>query len=324
MYEAFYGLRERPFELTADPRFLFLSNDHREALSNLEFGIMSRKGITLLVGDAGLGKTMMIRTLLGVKRPNALCLFISNPTLTRTEFVRMVATGFDLSAEAAVDKVLCLRELEPKLLARAANGEPTALIIDEAQSLSYELLEEIRLLTNLETAEEKLLPLVLVGQPELADRLNETSLRQLKQRIALRCQLKPFALEGTAAYMATRIRAAGGKAAELFTREAVGTIHDASRGILRTISVLCDNALLSGYALGQRPVRRALVEEVCRDFDTTPQASPAIKTVAPTAPPVGTEGGGSEPLQRTVTDNVRVSADMSGRSSNTNRSVQCI
>ena len=150
---------------------------------------------------------------------------------------------------------------------RRANGEITALVIDEAQSLSVELLEEVRLLANIETPTEKLLPLVLSGQPELAERLNDPPLRQLKQRVALRCELKPLELAETAAYIASRIRIAGGQASKLFTREAVQLIHEFSLGIPRTISVLCDNALLGGMALGRQPVDREIVNEVCRDFD---------------------------------------------------------
>jgi hypothetical protein len=142
-----------------------------------------------------------------------------------------------------------------------------ALIVDEAQRLSDELLEEVRLLANIETATEKLLPLVLVGQPELADRLNQTGLRQLKQRVALRCDIPPLTVAEAAGYIAYRIRTAGGDAARLFTREAVTLIHELSRGIPRTVSVICDNALLSGFAAGKQPVSRDLVAEVARDFD---------------------------------------------------------
>ena len=153
------------------------------------------------------------------------------------------------------------------LVERRARGEITALVIDEAQCLSSELLEEIRLLANSETATEKLLPLVLAGQPELRERLNEPGLRQLKQRVALRCEIAPFRLEETAAYLTARIRTAGGEAANVFTREAVMLIHEQSHGIPRTINVICDNALLTGMALGRRLVDAEIVREVVRDFD---------------------------------------------------------
>jgi general secretion pathway protein A len=181
--------------------------------------------------------------------------------------VQMLAHQFHLSPHAAESKATLLRELETTLLERREHGEIAALVVDEAQSLSAELLEEIRLLANIETATEKLLPLVLAGQPELADRLNEPGLRQLKQRVALRCEVVPFELPETAAYIATRIKTAGGEAPRLFTREAVMLIHEYSHGIARTISVMCDNALMSGLALGRRPIDREIVVEVCRDFD---------------------------------------------------------
>src|SRR4029077_9937387 len=169
------------------------------------------------------------------------------------------------------------------LLDRRASGHITALVIDEAQSLSAELLEEIRLLANIETPTKKLLPLVLAGQPELKDRLNEPGLRQLKQRVTLRCEIVPLSLEETCAYIAFRIRTAGGDASGLFTREAVQLIHQKSRGIPRTISVMCDNALVSGCALDRRPVDRAIVAEVARDFDLDGPAQEAAPLAAPPA-----------------------------------------
>jgi general secretion pathway protein A len=271
MYEQFYGLTERPFDLTPNPRFLFLSPEHREAMSNLEYGLDGRKGITLLIGDAGVGKTTLIRAVVSQRgEQDAQLIYINNPKLTRNEFIRTLATGFDLSADAATDKAVFLRELEQKLHARYAEGKLTALVIDEAQSLPHDLLEEVRLLANIETERAKLLPVILAGQPELADRLNNASLRQLKQRIALRCELMPLNLQKTAAYIATRIRTAGGQPGDLFTQQAIGVIYQASKGIPRTIGVLCDNALLSGFALGERPITGATVLEVCRDFDINP------------------------------------------------------
>jgi len=268
MYEGFYGLQERPFDLTANPRFLFLSSGHREALSTLQYGIEANKGITLLVGEAGTGKTTLIRAAIERSRgSNALLVYLSNPTLTRAEFYDFLAAGFGLSREAAQSKPVFLRELERSLLLRRERGGISALIVDEAQSVPYELLEEIRLLANLETATVKLLPVVLTGQPELADRLNEVSLRQLKQRVALRANLPPFDLRETAAYIAKRIRIAGGDSAAVFTREAVEAIQRGSSGIARTISVVCDNALISGFALQRTPVDADVVLEVCRDFD---------------------------------------------------------
>jgi type II secretory pathway predicted ATPase ExeA len=236
-------------------------------LSNLEYGLFSAKSITVLIGEAGTGKTTLLRAALESERcASVRCVYLSNPALTREEFVRMLAHRFDLSPEAATSKAALLRELEEALHDRRRHGEITALVVDEAQSLSVELLEEIRLLANIETTNERLLPLVLAGQPELSERLEASNLRQLKQRVALRCEITPFELPETAAYIASRIRTAGGVPSQLFTRESVSLIHEYSRGIPRTVSVICDNALVNGMALERQPVDRAIVLEVCRDF----------------------------------------------------------
>jgi len=267
MYEAFFGLRERPFDLTPDPRFLVLTDSHREVLSNLEYGIASRKGVTVVIGEAGSGKTTLIRTVIARQPQRVLSVHINNPTLSRQEFVETLAAKFGLSDRATVSKASMLAELERLLRARNASGDTTVLIVDEAQSLSLELLEEIRLLANTETDHEKLIPVILAGQPELADRLNEQALRQLKQRVALRCELRPMSDRETAAYVAGRIAIAGGIASQVFTREAVSLMHRASSGVPRLVSVLADNALLGGFARGQKPVTSQIVREVCRDFD---------------------------------------------------------
>ena len=268
MYETFYGLRERPFDLTPNPRFLVLTPKHREALSNLYFGIASGKGVTVLIGEAGTGKTTLLRTVLEAQpRSDALCVHINNPTLTRTEFVELLARGFGLSEAAQTSKATLLVELQRVLEERRATGRVSVVVIDEAQSLPHELLEEVRLLANLETTEQKLLSVVLAGQPELADRLNEPKLRQLKQRVALRCELAPLSLAETEAYIARRLSIAGGNAQDTFTRDSVALVFRASAGIPRLVSVICDNALISGFALEQRPVTRQIVTEVCRDFD---------------------------------------------------------
>ncbi len=173
MYEAFYGLRERPFELTPNPRFLFLTSQHREALSTLEYGLSSRTGIAVLIGEAGTGKTTLVHAALQAKSTRAsLIVYLNNPSLTRSEFIEFLATGFALSPDAARSKTRSLLELTELLVRRHAAKQMSALVIDEAQGLPDPLLEEIRLLANIESASEKLLSIVLAGQPELADRLN--------------------------------------------------------------------------------------------------------------------------------------------------------
>jgi general secretion pathway protein A len=313
MYEAFFGLKERPFDLAPNPRFLYVTGPQREALSNLRYGLTTPRGLTLLLGEAGTGKTTLVQTVLGELAGKIECVLVSNPTLTRDEFYEYLSKSFQLGGETATSKTRFLFAFRQHLEERHRAGKLSALIIDEAQSVPYDLLEEVRLLSNIETPTAKLLNVVLAGQPELADRLNEASLRQLKQRISLRCELRPLDFPETAAYIAGRIRIAGGKPADIFSREAVAAIHEASGGVPRTINVVCDNTLIGGFAAEVKPVTRALVQDVMRDFDLdgaqpdvavaptlsrerwqgdTPTAVSEAADAAPQAPPV------PEPEQR--------------------------
>jgi general secretion pathway protein A len=268
MYERYYGLRERPFDLTPNPRYLFLSAKHREALSHLHYGISGRRGITVLIGEAGTGKTTLVHAALEQQREENTCaVYLSNPLLSRSEFFEFLAWGFGLDASAETSKTRFVLELTRTLAARLEAGGTSALVIDEAQCLSHELMEEIRLLANIETTTDKLLPVVMVGQPELADCLNEPSLRQLKQRVASRCNLPALDAVETAAYVSNRLAIAGGASDQIFTESAIETIFEHSRGIPRTVSVICDNALLTGFAADERPIGRDTILEVCRDFD---------------------------------------------------------
>ena len=293
MYQRVYGLTALPFELTPDSKFLFLSTRQREALSVLQYGLSAAKPITLLIGEAGTGKTTLITAALASDRcRHVRCIYLNNPALRTDDFVRMLAIKFDLGPEAGSSKAVLVDRLERHLLERHDRGETTALVIDEAQTLSVELLEEVRLLANIEKPSAKLLPLVLAGQPELAARLEEPGLRQLKQRVTLRCELEPFDLSDTATFIASRIRTAGGDPSRLFTREAVALIHEYSRGIPRTISVICDNALVSGMALGGRRVDRPIVIEVGRDLRLSPIPVPSLPQESPVDP--------GRPIERTV------------------------
>ena len=278
MYERYYGLQERPFDLSPNPRFLCFTPQHREALVHLEYGLSGQKGVTVLLGEAGTGKTTLVRAALQGSNVKSTIVHLSNPTLTRSEFFEYLATGFGFSEEAGKSKIQFLRELEDSL--KSEHGPRPALVVDEAQSVPYELLEEIRLLTNAE-ANGRSLAVALVGQPELAHRLEENRLRQLKQRVVLRCELTPLSLKDTAAYISGRIKTAGGEAVRIFTRDAVIAIHQHSAGIPRVISVICDNALVNGFAADQKPVGVSMVTEVCRTLALSNSHSPAVQ-----APPV--------------------------------------
>ena len=283
MYERFYGLAERPFDLSPNPRFLCFTPQHREALAHLEYGLAGRPGVTVLVGEAGTGKTTLVRKALQASSNGSTIVHLSNPTLTRAEFYEYIAGGFGFSAEAGHSKIQFLRELEAAL--NDPDAPRLALIVDEAQSVPYELLEEIRLLTNAESSIGRSIAIVLVGQPELGRRLDEARLRQLKQRVVLRCELTPLSLKDTAAYIAARVKTAGGEATRLFSRDAVVAIHQHSNGIPRVISVICDNALVNGFAADQKPVGAATVTEVCRSlslpFDDPKPAPPPVAVHAP-------------------------------------------
>jgi general secretion pathway protein A len=276
VYEQYYGLAERPFDLSPNPRFLFLSPAHREALNHLRYGLSGRPGLTVVVGEVGTGKTTLVKAVLEARAKRGSIVHLSNPTLTRSEFFESLAFGFGFDEASSLSKSRFLRTLESTLTASATTGTLPALIVDEAQSLPYELLEEIRFLTNIEGASGGSLAVALVGQPELATRLNDPALRQLKQRVVLRCELTPLNLQETAAYIIARVRVAGGNAFSLFSREAIEAIYEHSNGIPRSISVICDNALVSGLALDRRPVGRDIVAEVCRDFELGGRPQPVL------------------------------------------------
>ena len=266
MYEAFFELRERPFELTSEPRFLYRTARHREALANLEYGVAHGKPVTLLTGAPGTGKSTLLRAAMGADTcRHVRWVYIANPALTRDEFVTLLADEFGLSSRAAASKGALLAELRRTLVGRREVGETFALVVDEAQAMSPALLEEVRLLGNLESGFDRLLPIVLAGQPEFVNVLAQPALLPLRQRIALRCTVGPFDVTETASYIASRLRTAGGDASRVFTRDAVILVHELSKGVARTINVVCDNALITGFALGRRPVDIAAVMEVAAD-----------------------------------------------------------
>jgi general secretion pathway protein A len=264
MYEQFYGFREAPFNLTPDPRFLFFSDRHREAFNHILFGIQERKGFIQLTGEVGAGKTTVCRALLKQLGNGYRTALILNPSLTSSQLLRTVLTELGLQSKSP-DRVASLETLNGYLLEQAAAGNDVVLLIDEAQDLGDELLEQVRLLSNLETEQRKLLQIVLVGQPELRDKLNTQGLRQLRQRITVRYHLTPLSREEMERYIDHRLRVAGGSGRPTFSPWAMRAVHRYSRGVPRLINAVCDKALLYGFVNGTdhltgRSVRQAIRE----------------------------------------------------------------
>jgi len=267
MYKSFYNLQRNPFEITPDPSFLFPTTRHNEALASLYYGVTSHRGFVVLTGEVGTGKTLILRSLLGLlQRRDVAFALIFNPTLSPIEFMRYIARDFGLPvAGKAKDELIHV--LNGFLLQRHQNKLTTILVVDEAHHLSPEILEEIRLLTNLETSQQKLLQIVLAGQPELDQKLDSHDLRQLKQRIALRCHLDPLTPIETSAYMTRRLKIAGATGAnQIFTGPAIEAVFGHSRGIPRLINTICENALLAGYAKHAATITSEIIDDVARDL----------------------------------------------------------
>jgi len=267
MYKKFFGLRENPFNVNPDPRFLFSTRHTEEAFAVLTYGIQARKGFITLTGEVGTGKTTLLNKLLDWLHEQSLATaFVFNSRLNVTQFLDFMMADFGIPCDTRM-KSQVLIKLNQWLLERYRAGETAVLVVDEAQNLSSQVLEEIRLLTNLETATEKLLQIVLCGQPELEQKLNQPGLRQLRQRITLRCRTYPLTLEETSGYIAERLRIAGGDGTQIFIPDTVEAIHRYARGIHRVVNLLCEHALISAFVDQKRPVQVATIDEVAREFD---------------------------------------------------------
>ena len=267
MYKKFFGLKENPFNVNPDPRYLFLTHHTQEALACLTYGIETRKGFILLTGEVGTGKTTIINKLLEwLHKERVSTAFVFNPRLSVMQFFEFMMADFGIPCES-LQKGQILLKLNQWLLERYQAGERAVLIVDEAQNLSPQMLEEIRLLTNLETSTEKLLQIVLSGQPELDQKLSQPQLRQLRQRITLRAKTRPLTIEETQGYIHERLRIAGAENTEIFSPEAIATVHRYARGIPRVTNLLCEHALVSSYVDQLNPVSSETVVEVARDFD---------------------------------------------------------
>ena len=265
MYEAFYGLRERPFNLTPDPKYLYLSDKHKEAFAHLLYGIKNRSGFVMISGEIGTGKTTLCRNMLSQMDANTEVAFIFNPFLNPVELLKKINQEFGIVSGAS--NVLELtEELNKHLLNTAAHGKNSVLVIDEAQNLEPQVLEQIRLLSNLETDSEKLLQIILIGQPELAEKLALHELRQLNQRITARYHLKPLNALETLQYIAYRIHVAGGRKKLNFTKGAIKTVYKRAGGVPRMINALCDRALLIGYTKEQHVITAKIVRQAAREI----------------------------------------------------------
>lgn len=266
MYKAFFGFTENPFNMSPDPSFLFRSAQHEEALANLIYSVQSRNGFVVLTGEVGTGKTTMLeclRDFLHSQQISYASLF--NSRLTVEQFFEMIAYDFALQC-TRTSKTEVLFALNEMILERANVGRATVLIVDEAHNLDWDVLEEIRLLGNIENRRGKLLQIVLAGQPELDRKLEAPDFRQLKQRIALRCALQPFQLEDTLEYIQSRLSRAGMKEQSVFPPEILREIHFRAQGIPRVINAICDNLLLTAFALESKVATLAMLDEVTSDM----------------------------------------------------------
>jgi general secretion pathway protein A len=270
VYAEFYRLKELPFALTPDPRFIYFTPSHMEVMANLHYGIESGKGLVVVTGEVGTGKTTILRWMMHRLDATVLVAYIFNPRLSVAEFYQQLATLLELKTWETKPELLVA--LGQALELRHSRGLRTVLIIDEAQGLSPSVLEEIRLLSNFESDTAKQLQIVLTGQPELRDVLNDPNLRQLKQRVALRCSIKPLStVEETDRYITSRLLVSGAQRTDIFSWAAIDYIYRCAEGIPRNINNLCDNALLTGYAAGDLNIGRSIIEEVAESLDMLPR-----------------------------------------------------
>jgi len=263
MYEVFYHFREKPFHVTADPSFLYLSRHHQEALQHLTYGIQERLGFLMITGEVGTGKTTLAKALVEKLPSSIKTALILHPTLSSVQLLKAILKDFGSRTDrVGSSRGELLHAVEQFLLDQIPSGGGAVLIIDEAQALSLSALEQVRLLSNVETPKTKLIQIVLIGQPELADRLEKApALRALRQRIAVRYQIHPLAEEEVASYISHRIRIAGEEGNPLFTPGAIARIAQFSEGIPRRINHLCDQALLAGFVRESQIIDESMVEE---------------------------------------------------------------
>lgn len=279
MYKSFFGLKESPFNANPDPRFLYLTNQVEEAIAGLMYGIQTRKGFITLTGEVGTGKTTLVNRLLEwLHQRRARTAFLFNSRMNSNQLFDFILAEFEISCDSK-SKSQQLLKLNHWLLDRYRAGETVVLILDEAQNLTYPVLEEVRLLTNLETSTDKLLQIVLSGQPELEGKLRLPQLRQLRQRIMLRCKTAPLIKDQTHEYILKRLKIAGAGDQPIFSTEAMDAVHRYSLGIPRVVNLLCEHSLVNSYVDQQRPIKAKTVEDVAQEFQ--------LDEVEPVAPAGG-------------------------------------
>jgi len=272
MYEEYFGFNTSPFSITPDPRFFYDTPSCREAFAGMGYGIEARKGLILIIGEAGLGKTRLVKDFTQRAEVTIRTVFITNPKITAAELLPFVLNDLRI-APCTQDRGALTLQLKEYLFEKFKKHHRVALLVDEAQQLSDELFEELRLLSNLETNEEKVIQIVLLGQPQLEERLDQPELRQLKQRVALCCRLKPLNNQEVYPYILARLNTAGFQGKALFDPKAVEKIALYSKGIPRLINVICDNALLNCYACSKKKVSAEIIEEIALDLLLTPDAA---------------------------------------------------
>jgi len=266
MYLQFYGLKEKPFSVTADPGFLYLSKKHKEAICHMQYGIQERMGFMEITGEIGAGKTTVCKALLNQLDQHTKTAFILNGNLSETQLLQAIIEDFGIQVKNK-NKITMLNELNKFLLEQLGHKNNAVLIIDEAQNLKPSLLEHIRLLSNLETEKEKLLQIILVGQPELKEKLASRELKQLKQRIAIRYHISPLSGNEAGHYIAHRLHVAGSDNGEIFQKDALEEIFKFSGGIPRLINILCDKSLLAGYTADKKTIGLDTVKKCVKEIE---------------------------------------------------------
>jgi len=280
MYRKFYGFKEKPFEITPDPTYVYMSEIHQEALSYLQYAIKEAKGFSVITGEAGTGKTTLVHKLLSNLSGGVRTCYIFNPMMDRIDFLNYICHDLGIETDHLRTRGQCMAALHEYLLDCYKNNEKVFLIIDEAQCLAPDLLHEVRLLTNLETSKSKLLHVILLGQPELSKILAQPEFRPLKQRITVRYNLRPLNFKEVKEYITYRLKRAGSRNIVIFDTSALKAIYKYSKGIPRLINILCDNALLTGFSEGKNRIGKKMIKNTIADIESYPRSMPKFMKIA--------------------------------------------